>query len=208
MGGGDGTAGDGKSFAVVHAYHLGAPAEADQLLAPLRALQPVTDTIQTVGLHAVTALHMDPPQPVPAAGDGLLLAELPRNALDAFIEIAAEDSTPPLITIELRHLGGALGRPHPGGGALSTLEAEYSLYAAGMVPAPELEAPVRAQVRAIQAALGPWAAPRAYLNFTETRNRVESFWSRPTYQRLRRIKASVDPNDVIRANHPITPAAG
>jgi FAD binding domain len=196
----------GKSFAVVHVYHVGEPVEADDLLAPLRALKPVQDTIRSVPIQTLTDLHLDPPQPVPAAGDGLLLAELPANALDAFVEIAGEDANPPLVTVELRHLGGQLGRSQPNGGALSAFDAEYSLYAAGIVPARDLEAPVRARIRAIQAALGPWAAPRAYLNFTETRGRVSSFWDEQTFQRLRHIKADVDPHDVIRANHPVPPA--
>ena len=38
----------GKSFAIVEAYHLGDPVHADELLAPLRALGPVNDTITTV----------------------------------------------------------------------------------------------------------------------------------------------------------------
>lgn len=197
----------GKSFAVVHAYYVGGSTDAEELLAPLRALRPVVDTARPVPIHRLTPLHMDPPQPVPAAGDGMLLAEFPPDAFEAFVEIAGEDSAPPLITVELRHLGGMLARPMPGGGALSAFDAEFSFFAAGIVPAPELEAPVRAQIRIIQSALGPWASSRAYLNFTETRNRVESFWDGPTYRRLRRIKKEVDPRDLIRANHPIPPAA-
>jgi hypothetical protein len=41
------------------------------------------------------------------------------------------------------------------------------LFAAGMVPGPELEAPVHAQVHAVKKALGPWAACHMYLNFSE-----------------------------------------
>ena len=38
----------GKSFVIVEAFHLGAPAQADELLTPLRALGPASDTIQMV----------------------------------------------------------------------------------------------------------------------------------------------------------------
>ena len=55
----------GKSFVIVEAYHLGDPAQADELLAPLRALGPVNDTIATVPVPALSHLHMDPEQPVP-----------------------------------------------------------------------------------------------------------------------------------------------
>jgi hypothetical protein len=143
----------GKSFVIVEAYHIGDPAQADELLAPLRALGPVNDTIQTVPMPALSHLHMDPEHPVPAAGDGLMITELPAKAVDAFVEVAGDAARFPLLTVELRHLGGALGRSHPAHGALSSIEAQYSMYAAGMVPAPELQAPVRAQVLARSS---PW----------------------------------------------------
>jgi FAD/FMN-containing dehydrogenase len=196
----------GKSFVIVEAYHVGDPAQADQLLAPLRALGPVNDTIQTIPMPALSHLHMDPEHPVPGAGDGLMLAELPSQALDAFVDVAGETAAFPLLTVELRHLGGAVGRPHPAHGALPSIDAQYSMYAAGMVPVPELEGPVRAHVKAVTAALTPWAASRTYLNFAETQGDPASFWSEQAYQRLRRIKATVDPDNLIRSNHPV-PAA-
>jgi hypothetical protein len=196
----------GRSFVIVEAYHVGEPAEADELLAPLRALGPIDDTIRTVPMPALSHLHMDPKQPVPAAGDGLLLAELPARAVDAFAEVAGEAASYPLLTVELRHLGGALGRPHPWHGALASIDAEYSMFAAGTVPAAELEAPVRAQVEVVKAALAPWAASRRYLNFADVQCDPAGFWNDDAYDRLRRIKAAVDPGDLIRSNHPV-PAA-
>jgi Berberine and berberine like len=188
---------------IVEAYHLGEPAEADELLAPLRALGPINDTIATVPMPAVSHLHMDPEQPVPGLGDGLMIADLPAQAIDALIEVAGQNAQFPLVTVELRQLGGALGRPHPTHGALSSIDAQYSLFAAGLVPGPELEAPVRNQVQAVKAAMGPWAASHMYLNFAETKADPARFWSEQAYHRLRRIKAVVDPADVIRSNHPV-----
>ena len=196
----------GKSFVIVEACHVGDRAQADELLAPLRALGPVKDTIQTVPIPALGRLHMDPDHPVPGFGDGLMIAELPEAAVDAFVEVAGEAAPFPLATVELRHLGGALARPMPSHGALSSIDARYSLFAGGMVPAPELEAAVRAQVHAVKAALAPWAASQMYLNFADTQREAASFWPEHAYRRLRRIKAAVDPGDLIRANHPI-PAA-
>jgi hypothetical protein len=193
----------GKSFVIVEAYHVGEQAQADELLAPLRALGPINDTIGKVPMPALSRLHMDPEHPVSGFGDGLMVADLPAQALDAFVDVAGQTAQFPLLTVELRHLGGALGRPHPAHGALSSIDAQYSLFAAGMVPAPELEPPVRAQVQAVKAALAPWAASHMYLNFADTQRDPASFWPEHAYNRLRRIKAAVDPNDLIRSNHPI-----
>ncbi len=52
----------------------------------------------------------------------------------------------------------------------------------------------------------PWAARHRYLNLTETHPGEGAFWSEDAYHRLRRVKASVDPEDLIRSNHPVTPA--
>ena len=197
----------GKSFVIVEAYHLGDPAAADELLAPLRALGPVNDTITTVPVPALSHLHMDPEHPVPGAGDGMTLDDLPPAAIDAFVRTAGPGTPVPLLSAELRHLGGEIGRARPGNGALAKLDAQYVLYAVGMTPVPDLVRPVMAQVEAVKEALALWAARHAYLNFAETRMHQAPLWPHEVYQRLREIKAAVDPGNVIRSNHPVPPAS-
>ena len=196
----------GQSFVIVEAFHLGGPARADELLAPLRALGPARDTIATVPVPAVSHRHMDPEQPVPYAGDGMLLADLPREAVDAFVQVSGATAAFPLLTVEIRHLGGELARPRPGHGALASIDARYVLHAIGMAPHPEATAAVMAQAGAVKQALAPWAARQMYLNFAETATPAKPLWTEPAYHRLRRIKAQADPGNLIRANHPIPPA--
>ena len=71
---------------------------------------------------------------------------------------------------------------------------------------PDLVAQVMARVQAIKNALAPWAA-RQYLSFAETQTPAAPFWIDHAHQRLRRIKADMDPSNLIRSNHPIPPAA-
>jgi len=196
----------GKSFVIVEAYHTGEPAQADELLAPLRALGPVNDTITTVPVPALSHLHMDPEQPVPGTGDGMMIDQLPAAAIDAFVQAAGPGAAFPLLSVEMRHLGGEFARPRPGNGALACLDAHYMLFAVSMTPVPELVAPVTAQVEMIKNALAPWGARQMYLNFAETQQPAAPFWTEQAHQRLRRIKANVDPDDMIRSNHPIPPA--
>ena len=194
----------GASLVIVDAYHAGSPAQADELLAPLRALGPVNDTIRVVTMPELSRVHMDPEQPVPGVGDGVMLAELPAEALAALIDVAGEQQQ--LAAIELRHLEGALGRARPEHGALASIPARYVLLAGGFAPTPELVAAVAGQVEAVQQALAPWTAPCHYLNFSDISRDPASFWDADAYQRLRRVKSAVDPGDLIRSNHPIPPA--
>jgi len=196
----------GKSFVIVEAYHVGDPAQADALLAPLRALGPVNDTITSVPMPAFSHLHMDPEQPVPGTGGGIMIDQLPSEAVDAIVQIAGAGAAFPLLSVEVRHLGGEFARSRPGNGALACLDARYILFAASLTPVPELVAPVTAQVEAVKGALAPWAARQMYLNFAETQRPEAPFWTEHAYQRLRQIKANVDSGDMIRSNHPIPPA--
>jgi FAD binding domain/Berberine and berberine like len=196
----------GKSFVVVEAYHVGEPAQADELLAPLRALGPVNDTITTVPMTAVSHLHMDPDHPSPGTGDGMTLDDLPPAAIDAFVGAAGPDAAFPLLSAEIRHADGELGRARPGNGALAKLDARYVLFAIGITPVSDLVLPTLAQVEAVKEALAPWAARQMFFNFADTWMYRAPMWPGKTFQRLREIKAAVDPGNLIRANHPIPPA--
>jgi hypothetical protein len=193
----------GKSFVVVEAIYLGDEAEGAKLIEPLRALGPVMDTIAMISTEQLSHLHMDPEHPVPGAGDGDLLAELTPEAIDAFVAAAGPGSGSSLLTVELRHLGGAIGRPAPEHGAISAFDAEFAVFAAGIAPTPELKAKVHTDMKALLDGLAPWVSQQTYMNFRESREDARRFVPEQAYHRLRRIKSAVDPHDVIRSNHPI-----
>ncbi len=191
----------GRSFALVEAVFLGDEADGAALLRPLRELRPALDTFATVPAAALSELHMDPPQPVPGAGDGMLLRDAPADAIDALV--AHEQGGSPLLSVELRHLGGALGRVEPGAGVAGSLEAGFGLFAIGIAPTPEAKAAVEEHVGSLKRTLAPWAAEHGYANFSETAAGSDSFFGRDAVARLRAVKAAVDPDGVLRGNHPI-----
>jgi hypothetical protein len=193
----------GKSFVVVEAIHLGEPEVADELLAPLRALGPVNDTIARISLPALSHLHMDPEHPVSGVGDGVMLTALPPEAIGEIVRVAGTGSGSPLLSVEVRQLGGELRRPRAEHGALSSIEVGYALYAVGIAPTPEAAQAVGAHVEAVKAAVEPWTARHAYLNFSDTRRDPSRFWVEQAHHRLRGIKEAVDPGNMIRANHPV-----
>ncbi|HEX5799553.1 MAG TPA: FAD-binding oxidoreductase [Gaiellaceae bacterium] len=190
----------GQSFVVVQAIFLGDEAEGAALLAPLRALGPVLDTVTTIPITELSQLHMDPEGPAPGAGDGGMLAEVDTELVDTLVDLTVGS---PLLSVEIRHLGGAVARPRPEHGAVSHFEAPFIMYAVGIAPTPEAKEIVEGVTAVLRDALAPWEADHTYLNFAETRRGGASLFGGDAHARLRRIKAEVDPQDVIRSNHPL-----
>jgi len=67
------------------------------------------------------------------------------------------------------------------------------VFAVGATPSPELTPAVRAQIEVVKRALAPWAAGQMYLNFAETTQPAAPLWTGAAHQRLRQVKADVDP---------------
>jgi FAD/FMN-containing dehydrogenase len=193
----------GRAFTLVEAACLGDADAGAALIQPLRQLGPDLDTFAMIPAPALQQLHMDPGQPVPAQGDGALLADFPAAAIDALIAVAGPDADTPLASIEVRHLGGALARPAPDGGALAEIDAKYGMFAAGFTSTPELAATVRGHAQAVKDALAAWHASYDYYNFEETPAAASAVLPPASYRRLQKIKASYDPDQAIISAHPV-----
>ncbi|MFL6101491.1 MAG: FAD-binding protein [Actinomycetales bacterium] len=193
----------GNAFVMIDGAVDGTDAEAAALLAPLRGLGPAIDSFARMPTSQLSVIHMDPPQPVPAVGDGLSLAELTPETIDVLVKHAGPDADTALLAVDLRHLGGALGRPDPGGGAVDHLPGRFLLFAVGIAPAPEVAATVQAQVDALVAELQPWASAVDYLNFRERPVEPGRLYPRPRLNRLRAVRDLADPGGLLAANHPI-----
>ncbi len=197
----------GGQFAVVEAVVMGGESWGSELLAPLRTLGPALDTFATVPPVGIAELHMDPPDPVPYTGEGMMLGELSPEAIDRFVAAAGPGSGSPLVSAEIRHLGGALHRSAPHHGALATFDASFLTFALGMVLDGDTYRASRAQLEKIGEALAPYDSGRQYLNFTEQPTNPARFYTPEAYARLREVKAAYDPDELFQANHPIPPAS-
>jgi hypothetical protein len=196
----------GRAFALVEAAYVGDAQSGARLLQPLRELHPEIDTFATIPAPSLARLHMDPDAPVPAAGDGAFLAALPAAALESILARVGPGAQTPLQSVEIRHLGGALGRPAAGAGAQPKIDAQYVIFAGGFAPTPAQAEAARASARALKEALVPWHAGYDYYNFTETPAEAELVLPPASYQRLREIKATYDPDQAIISAHPVRPA--
>jgi hypothetical protein len=195
----------GRSFVVEAVLRMPASG-ADRLLDPLRALGPELDTFRPTPTSELAALHMDPPAPVPAYGDGMLLTHLDQDAIDAVLAVAGPDAGCALLSVEIRHLGGALTPGSaPTGGAVSGLDAAFAVFAVGMTPDERSGLVVRPAVEAVQMRLAPWSTGACYLNLAERHKAGTALFGATTYDRLCAIKTVYDPLNVIHANHAVAP---
>jgi len=193
----------GRQVVVVEAAYAGDERSGRELLCPLLELGPEVDTFATVPARALTELHQDPPGPVPGRGEGWMLHSFDGAAAAALVSSAAMDGTSPLLSVEIRHLDGALGRPDPNGGVLSHLEAPYAVYSIGIAPSAEAVSAVDEQVSRVRSATEPWLSRRRYHNFAERDVDPVSFYSQGAYGRLAQVREQVDPDSLFRAKHTI-----
>ena len=175
-----------------------------RLLEPLRRIGPSRDTVSLMSYSDVAAIHHDPTDPMPYDERSLMMQDLGPAALDDLVAAAGPDAPPRDVMVELRHLGGALGRPPKHRNSVGNRDAAYSLSTITVAgTSPPDGAPV-------VGAMARWGTGRRYLNFLggpSTAGQVAEAYDADTYEALVATKSRVDPSNLFRVNHNILPAA-
>ena len=194
----------GKSLVDVTGAFIGDPAEGEQLMRPLREIAgAVWDTWAVQPAPALRRLGMDPEEPVPGIGDHVLLGELTPDAVDALVGVAGAGSGSPLIGVQVRQLGGALGREPDGAGALPKLEAEHLVFGVGAVFDEASRGAVDDHVDRIQKELAPYSPGGRALNFSDRPGDVSAAFRPEVWRRLLAVKAQYDPAGLFVAAHQV-----
>lgn len=162
---------------------------------------PVIDTWAPMPPAGLIEIHMDPPAPVPADGDTLLLDDLDASAIDAFLAAVEPDTVAPLLFAELRQLGGALSRVPAGAGARGRLEGAFLLFAVGVPASPEHAEAIGRRLDLLLRAMEPSATGIVYLNFAERGGSAARAYDPSTYRRLQDIRRTWDPGELFVASH-------
>ena len=196
----------GRNLAVIEIAYIGDEESGRELVAPLLALEPELSTLATMPVAGLIRLHNDPEGNTPGIGDGSVMASLPDEAIRALVAAAGPGSGSPFISVELRQLGGALGRPTPYAGALSHIEGQFLLFSVGLAFTPEMGEAQAAHLDVVDEAMAPWRADQAYLNFAERPVESERFYPGSNHDRLREIRERFDPSELFRANQRIEPS--
>jgi FAD/FMN-containing dehydrogenase len=193
----------GREVVVVDGAVLADDEVAVDVLRGLRELRPELDTFGRVPAAALVRLHGDPEAPTPVVSDHTLLDALTTELVEGFVAEAGPGSGSTLLAAELRQLGGALGRPHPGGGAVSAVDGAYALFGVGVAGDPATAAQVRADAARLRKACAAQENGRTYLNFVEHPIDAATAYPADTLARLSAVRARVDPTGLIQAGHPL-----
>ncbi len=196
---------------VVHVRFTGADVDAvagDALLAPMRAVgTPLLDEVGELSPTATDAVHREPTSPVPIHDGGAALRELPPAAVDALLA-ADVDIAGPLTTVELRVLGGALGRPAAVPCAVAGRGTGFALHVQGRLSAPAavdvpggLGGGAREAVAAVVDAVARWSLGGALPTFAGA-GEPDALWSRRDQARLRLLRRAVDGDGMFAAPEP------
>lgn len=188
----------GRFVAHLRVTYVGSPAEAERLIAPLRAVAtPLLDTVRPLPIVEFGSIHGDPtlPQPVSCGG-----AVLPRWDDAAIAVLLAEIGPTTPHMLELRHLGGALARPVAD--AVGGRDAAFNVFTSAY------PGPAFAHAAALQTAmyerLLPWSGGRSLYNFTARPDGrpadASGAFDAATLARLRSVKTSYDPQNLFRYN--------
>ncbi|HSP38735.1 MAG TPA: FAD-binding oxidoreductase [Frankiaceae bacterium] len=197
----------GRNLVMIDGAVLADDSRAEEILAPLRELEPEIDTFGRVPAVALTRIHGDPEGPTPGVSDSAMLGALTADAIRAFVDAAGPGSGSTLLAAELRQLGGQLGRPQAGAGALPKLDGQFVLFGVGFAITPEMGAQASVDARRLMAALRPWSNGRKYLNFAESAVDPSTGYASADFARLQAVRAAVDPNGLSVANHRVPVAA-
>ena len=181
----------------------GSDAEGADLLAPmLDAGEVLIQGVAAMPYTAVDSIHQDPTDPMPVWEKGLLLRELGVESVDRVLALAGPDTDSPLAMVELRLMGGAIGRQPRVPNAVAGRDGAFSVLALGVL-APGIEDAVPHAGTAMLEALTPWSTGTALLNWlgAASADEVAHAWTPATYARLQAVKRRVDPSELFRFGH-------
>jgi FAD/FMN-containing dehydrogenase len=186
---------------VVHVRiaYLGASHDGERLIAPMRAAAPmIADTVAEIRYADFGRTHQDPTDPLPYRERTGMLTEWTAEGVDALADVAGPDSGCGMTLVEVRHIGGALGRPPREPNAVSNRDAEVIVRGAAMGGPEQIESAM-SQMEELLRRLQPWSTGKKYLNFMSEEEPTEYSYSQETFERLRSVKNRYDPANIFRS---------
>jgi hypothetical protein len=154
---------------------------------------PISDTRRPISVAELGPITGEPTDPSAGYARGELLTAFDQPVIDALLA----EPIAPLLTVQIRHLGGAFTQPSdsPHG----PLTEPYAVY---LFALPSDPAAITARQRSLISAL-PVSGRKPFTFLSPPESAADAF-TPPVLDRLRAIKKSRDPGNVFRSNYPVS----
>ena len=193
----------GRRVIKVQLCWCGPAEQGRRLVEPLRRLGDcIADSVRELPYTESGSIFAEPEQAHPYRSTVVLLPDLDEAGLSAVH--AAAGAAELMCIVNIRHLGGALARPPRQPNAVGHRDAGYLVSVLSPV-AEEDRAAVTGTHRAV---LGAWhsASLGQQLSFRFgplAPDEIRTGYDPDTYRRLTALRATVDPDGLLRPNHPV-----
>lgn len=198
----------GRHTAQVAVAWTGPVGRGPDAVAPLRKAAPVLmDTMRELPYAESGTVYAEPDRPHGYRSRNMLLSDLDPAAAAELLRRTGP-ALPFMAVVGLRHLGGALARGPKAPNAVGHRDAAYMLNV--LTVAEDDDTADMASLRSGAASLFTGHTLGRSLNFSFgplAPEEVREAFTPADFDRLARVKADVDPGDLVRANHPIPPLA-
>ena len=196
----------GRPVVLALLAHAGGGEDGERAIAPFRALAtPIADMVRPMRYPELYEMG-EGPSPVAATFRNIFADSVDRGAAEAILA-RLEQASAPMAAVQLRVLGGAIGRVPVDATAYAHRERKIMVNVAAMYGHVD-EAPVHeAWADGVAAELDRGQAG-AYVGFLgdEGEERVREAYPGPTWDRLAAIKRRYDPTNLFRLNQNVAPA--
>jgi hypothetical protein len=158
------------------------------------AATPVLDTTGPGNLQSLSAIHLDPPDAVPARGTGRWLGSGATELVTEMFDAARVGQPGGLNIIELRHTESTAPAR---GGALTEVPAHYLLHAVGVGDDDDARRRTDEVLKAVETAGRTADIGRAATSFRDGQPDIADAWSSSDQTRISAIRAALDPGRVL-----------
>ncbi|NYJ73718.1 FAD-binding oxidoreductase [Allobranchiibius huperziae] len=188
-----------RGHRVVHLSAASVSGEAgfEPLERALRAApEPAIDTTGPCDEKRLAVIHLDPPDTVPAIGDGgWLTASTPAHALAILSALGVGDDAP-LAEMEIRHVATTVAAHADG--AMTSPPGPFLLHVVGPAPTVDDRRTVEQAIDVVRAAVQPVETGRAAASFRDGQTTVPGAFADDEEERLRSVRQRYDPHRRIR----------
>ena len=156
-------------------------------------------------------ISMNPVDPIGAYTHVELLGELSPESIEKLVALAGAESESPLVSLEIRQLGGALARPPADLSPIGRRDSRFIMFGIGISPTLEVAQGVQEHLAHLAEEMRPYETGATYVNFLVlgdwNAERMRASYSPEDWERLVELKDRYDPNNLFRFDRNIPPSS-